>query len=88
MGFVNGIRSLEPRRIWLLIIAVIPYVDQEILGVIPIVRDIVPGVDPIYWYADLDWSERVRLAVLMVLPYVDGEVIELLGGNIENWYRD
>jgi len=86
MGFINAVKSIDPRKVFLVIIAFIPYVDTEIIGVIPILRDLLP-VDSIP-VLDLSWTERLRLAILIVIPYLDGEILELIGVDIKTLYRD
>jgi len=87
MGFIDAIRRVDTNTIGLLIFAVIPYVDTDIAGVIPFVRDVIPWVEPIYWL-DLSWTERGRLAILWVIPYVDGEVFQLLGLDVNEVIAD
>lgn len=81
MGFIDSIRAINIRTVALFVLAVLPYVDQETLGLIPFVRDILPGVTPIPFFS-LSWTERARLAVFIVVPYLfDGETWELLTGR-------
>jgi len=87
MAFVDIVRSINWRTVTLIILAIIPYVDQETVGPIPVLRDIIPGIDPIY-VLDLTWTERGRLLVLIVIPYVDGEILELLGADINEVIAD
>jgi hypothetical protein len=87
MGVLDALRAIDPRRAWLIVIAFIPYVDQETLGVIPGLRDLIPFVDPIY-VTELDWSERARLLGFIVVPYVDGEILELLGVDMMTLIED
>lgn len=86
MAFLDIVREFDGRAAFSIVIAFIPYVDAEILGVIPGLRDILP-VDPIYT-TDLSWTERARLAVLMLIPYVDGEILELLGIDVNQVISD
>lgn len=79
MGFLDAVRSIQWQTIWLIIIGFIPYVDQETIGVVPILRDIVPFAEPIY-LLELSWTERGRLVVLILVPIVDGEWIQLFTG--------
>lgn len=76
MSYVDTLSNFRWDRLWLVILGLIPYLDLEVLGVIPIIRDLVPEVDPIY-VLDLSWMERLRLLVLIAIPYVDGEWIKL-----------
>jgi|GEM_PF-3234519 len=79
MGYAETVKSINWKTVFFLAIAVIPYVDSETMGVVPVLRDLVPFVEPVYTL-QLSWTERLRLAVLLVIPYVDGEIIELLTG--------
>lgn len=87
MTFLDALRSIDRRTVWLVVLAVLPYVDQETLGVIPFLRDVVPGVDPIYTL-QLDWSERGRLLVFILVPVLDGEILELLGVDLQEAISD
>jgi hypothetical protein len=87
MGFLESIRKIDRETVVLVIYALIPYVDTEIMGSIPLVRDVMPFVEPIY-LSTLSWSELLRLGVLVVIPYVDGEVLELFGLDVREVIRD
>lgn len=78
MGFIDAVRSLTFSRVFSTIMIVLPVLDQEVLGAIPILRDHLPV--PTIPVLDLSWTERARWVVLLVIPYVDGEIIELLTG--------
>ena len=86
MGFLDVVRQINWRTVWNIVIAFIPYVDAEILGIIPVLREILP-VTPIR-VLELSWTERGRLLVLIVIPIVDGEILELLGVDIRDVIAD
>lgn len=83
MAFIDTVKDIDFGTIWLIVIGFIPYVDSETLGVVPILRDIIPFVEPIY-ILDLSWTERGRLGFLIVVPVLDGEWIELFTGRTVN----
>jgi len=82
MGYIETGRSIQWHRVWWVIIAFIPYVDNEIIGIIPGLRDALP-VEPIY-VLDKSKTELLRLLVLIVIPILDGEIIRLLTGRTVN----
>jgi len=87
MGFIDSLKQFDwVGFIWALLI-LIPYVDKEVVALIPGLRQVTPGVRPIY-VLDLSWSERGRLLALLLVPYVDGELIELGGVEIEDVIAD
>lgn len=87
MGFIDAARSISWKRVWYVILALIPYVDLETIGVVPLLRDITPYVDPIY-VTKLSWTERGRLVALILVPVVDGEVLALFGIELEEVISD
>lgn len=87
MGFKDAIGGIDWGTVGLIIIAFIPYVDSETIGVVPGLRDLFPFVEPIP-VTDLSWTERLRLGVLILIPVVDGEILQILGVEIEDVYSD
>lgn len=83
MSYIQTIKRFRWDRALLIVIAFIPYVDSEILGVIPLLRDVLPGIDPIY-VTRKSWTELARLILLIVVPVIDGEIIKLLTGQDVN----
>lgn len=87
MTFWNGVRRIDWGKVFLAVIAFIPYVDTEILGILPVVRDLAPEVEPIY-LTRLSWTEILRLSILIVIPYVDGEILQLVGVDVREVISD
>jgi len=87
MAFIEALRRINLNTIALFIFALIPYLDTDIVGVIPVLRDVLPWVEPIYYW-ELSWTERGRLAILWIVPYVDGEVFQLLGLEVNEVISD
>ena len=79
MSYVETLRGFRWETAWLVVMGFIPYFDLETVGVVPVLRDVVPYVDPIH-VLDLSWTERTRLGLLIVVPIIDGEWIKLFFG--------
>lgn len=87
MGVIDGLRETNYVRLAWTILIFVPYIDKEIAGAIPIVRDIVPGTPEFRWL-EMSWTERLRLAIFIVAPVLDGELVELGGVDLETWVYD
>lgn len=79
MAFLDAIRGLSFDRVFVAVMILLPVLDQEVLGAIPILRDRLPV--PTIPLTRLSWVERARWVVLVLIPYADGEIIELLTGQ-------
>lgn len=83
MAFVDVIRNLKwrviARNAVVAVLIFVPYLDQETLGVIPVVRDLLPV--PSIYLTRLSWRGRARWVILVLLPYVDGEIISFFTGG-------
>lgn len=82
MGFIDTIKDFRWDQAFLIVIAFIPYVDTEIIGIIPGLRDILP-VENIH-ITRKSRTELLRLVVLIIIPILDGEIIQLLTGRDVN----
>jgi hypothetical protein len=82
MAFIDTVRSIDWQQVFLILIAFVPYLDSETIGVVPLVRDIAP-VEPIY-VTEKSGTELLRLVALILAPLVDGEIIQLLTGRDVN----
>lgn len=76
MGYIDTLRHIDWTQVFLVIIVFIPYVDTEIIGVIPGLRDALP-VETIH-LTRKSWTERGRWLILVIVPVIDGELIRLL----------